>query len=159
MGHHGLFGKQNMYEHSMRVPLMLTGPAIKPDKIRSPVYLQDIMPTTLELAGVPVPPQVQFSSLLPAIRGGGGAYDAVYGGYMDLQRMIVKGNYKMILYPKIKKIRLYNLKKDPNEMTDLAGNKKYKTVMKKLFAKLLALQNEVGDTLDLRTVYTEYNTW
>jgi len=46
-----------------------------------------------------------------------------------------------------------------NKTIHSGRGKKYKTVVKKLFAKLLALHNEVGDTLDLRTVYTEYNTW
>ncbi len=48
IGHHGLFGKQNMFEHSMKVPLIVTGPGIPPEKrIEAPVYLQDIMPATL----------------------------------------------------------------------------------------------------------------
>jgi choline-sulfatase len=113
------------------------------------------MPTTLELAGTQIPPQVQFKSLLRAMRGEGGAYDAVYGGYMQLQRMVTADGWKMILYPEIKKVRLYNLKKDPNEMNDLADDKAYEPVKNKLFAKLLMLQTETGDTLDLKAVYPQ----
>ena len=52
VGHHGLMGKQNMFEHSVRVPLIARGPGLAENqRIRCPVYLQDIMPTTLELAG------------------------------------------------------------------------------------------------------------
>ncbi len=153
LGHHGLFGKQNMYDHSMRVPLMVTGPGIEHGTVESPVYLQDIMPTALELAEADVPPQVQFKSLLGSLRGKSGAYDAVYGGYMNLQRMVIEGDYKMILYPEIKKVLLYNLKKDPGEMGDLADDKKYNALKKKLFAKLLTLQTETGDPLDLKAVY------
>lgn len=156
VGHHGLFGKQNMYDHSVRVPLMVTGPGIQPGTVESPVYLQDIMPTTLELAGVKKPAQVQFQSLLPVLQGrSNGAYDAVYGGYMSLQRMVTQDGYKMILYPKIKKVLLYNLKKDPQEMNDLAGEKQYAKTLKKLFATLLDLQKETGDSLDLKNVYPE----
>jgi len=154
-GHHGLMGKQNMYDHSMRVPLMVTGPGINPGTIESPVYLQDIMPTTLELAGAGIPSQVQFKSLLPAMRGEGGPYDAIYGGYMQLQRMVADDGCKMILYPKINKVRLYNLKKDPEEMTDLGEDKNYNAIKERLFAKLLILQTETGDTLDLKTVYPQ----
>ena len=56
VGHHGLIGKQNLYEHSTQVPFIITGPDIKSDHIiNTPIYLQDIMPTTLELAEVDIP--------------------------------------------------------------------------------------------------------
>ncbi len=158
VGHHGLLGKQNMYDHSMRVPLMVAGPGIKSGKIDSPVYLQDIMPTTLELAGAHIPTQVQFKSLLPVMQDhNSNPYDAIYGGYMNLQRMVIENNYKMILYPEIKKVRLYDLKKDPNEMIDLGEDKKYNAIRTKLFAVLQALQKETGDPLDLKAVYP--NLW
>ena len=57
---------------------------------------------------------------------------------------------KLILYPKVPKARLYNLDADPFEMKDLAGEQGSKALMKKLFAKLLALQKEMGDDLDLK---------
>lgn len=155
VGHHGLIGKQNMYDHSVRVPLMVTGPGIpKNKKISHPVYLQDIMPTTLQLAGVEQPDHVQFNSLLPAIQGEKTKpYDAIYGGYLKLQRMITYDGYKLILYPEIQRARLFNIKKDPQEINDLAGKKKYEPVMKKLFARFLKLQQETGDPLDLKNVY------
>ncbi|MEN8127269.1 MAG: sulfatase-like hydrolase/transferase [Planctomycetota bacterium] len=152
-GHHGLMGKQNMYDHSVRVPLMVMGPGVGRGTVESPVYLQDIMPTTLELAGAEIPPQVQFKSLLGSMQGKGGPYDAVYGGYMNSQRMVTDDGYKMILYPKIKKVRLFDLKQDPEEMTDLGEDKKYDSVKKTLFAKLLSLQTEIGDALDLKAIY------
>jgi arylsulfatase A-like enzyme len=157
IGHHGLFGKQNLYDHSVRVPLVVCGPGVPQGKRTStPVYLQDIMPTTLELAGVPVPEHVQFKSLMPLVRGtAAGSYDAIYGGYLDLQRSVKQDGYKLLLYPKIAKARLYNLRDDPNEMNDLAGDPRYGPVMKKLFATLLALQKETGDELDLQGVYPE----
>ncbi|MHC4624557.1 MAG: sulfatase-like hydrolase/transferase, partial [Planctomycetota bacterium] len=70
VGHHGLMGKQNMFDHSVRVPLMVVGPGIPANKkIDAAVYLQDIMPTTLELAGINKPSDVQFKSLMPLIQG------------------------------------------------------------------------------------------
>ncbi|MEC7609986.1 MAG: sulfatase-like hydrolase/transferase, partial [Verrucomicrobiota bacterium] len=68
VGHHGLLGKQNMYEHSLRVPFIIVGPGVdKNTTIKEPIYLQDIMPTTLELAGTEVPKSVEFKSLLPIL--------------------------------------------------------------------------------------------
>ena len=46
VGHHGLLGKQNLYEHSTRVPFIVQGPGIpKGKQIEAPIYLQDVMPT------------------------------------------------------------------------------------------------------------------
>ncbi len=155
VGHHGLIGKQNLFDHSVRVPLMVSGPGVAQGrKIATPVYLQDIMPSTLELAGVRKPDHVQFRSLLPLMDGRRDtSYDAVYGGYFSFQRMVTKGNWKLLLYPRIKKVLLFDLAKDPAEMNDRSGDPAVKPVIKKLFAELLKLQKETGDTLDLRAVY------
>ncbi len=151
VGHHGLIGKQNMYDHSVRVPLVINGPGIpKNKKLTMPIYLQDIMPSALELAGVEKPRQVQFKSLIPLINGKtNSSYDAIYGGYIDLQRMITAGGYKMIYYPKIGKTLLYNLKADPLEMKNLADDPTYFDRIRKLRRRLKILQKEVGDKLNI----------
>jgi choline-sulfatase len=158
VGHHGLFGKQNLYDHSVRVPFVAVGPGIESNrKIAAPIYLQDVMPTSLELAGVEKPKHVQYHSLLPLLRGetDKSSYDALYGAYLDLQRSVTLDGYKLILYPKIKRMRLYRLSDDPGEMNDLAEDEKCRPVIQKLFTRLLELQPEVGDTLDLKSVYGE----
>lgn len=157
VGHHGLLGKQNLYDHSVRVPLMVTGPGVARGKeIDRPVYLQDIMATTLELAGVEKPDHVEFKSLLPLIRGKDVVpYDAIYGAYLDAQRAVTMDGYKLILYPRVPVARLYNLVEDPKEMDDLADKPGSTPIMSKLFARLLDLQEEVGDTLDLKAAYPE----
>ena len=150
-GHHGLLGKQNMYDHSMRVPLTLSGPGIAANKrIETPVYLQDIMPTTLEWAGLPQPAQVEFKSLTPLLRGEETApYDAVYGAYMMRQRMVTKEGFKLIYYPKTETTLLFDLKADPLEMKNLAGLEEYAAREKSLWAALRNLQGTMGDTLAL----------
>jgi arylsulfatase A-like enzyme len=157
VGQHGLMGKQNMFDHSVRVPLMVVGPGIEAGrKISGPVYLQDIMPSTLELADVEKPDHVEFRSLFPLINGERDRnYDAIYGGYLAVQRMVTWGDHKLILYPKAKKALLFNVKKDPLEMKDLSDTEM--ATAKKLFARLLELQQETGDTLDLTSVFPELN--
>ncbi|NLS96069.1 MAG: sulfatase-like hydrolase/transferase [Planctomycetaceae bacterium] len=157
VGHHGLMGKQNLHDHSVRVPLMVTGPGVpKGKKIDTPVYLQDIMATTLELAGVEKPDHVEFKSLMPLIRGEKVVpYDAIYGGYLDAQRSVTMDGHKLILYPAVSVARLYNLVDDPLEMNDLAGKPESKPIMKKLFARLLELQAQFDDEVDLKSVYPE----
>jgi len=157
VGHHGLMGKQNLYDHSVRVPLIVTGPGVpKGRTIAAPVYLQDIMPSTLELAGAAKPEHVQFRSLMPLIAGKATqSHDAVYGAYLGLQRMVTDEGWKLLLYPRIKKVRLYHLEEDPLEMKDLAGDPKHAPVIRRLFATLLKLQKEAGDTLDLRAAFPD----
>ena len=70
-----------------------------------------------------------------------------------LQRSVKQDGYKLILYPKIAKARLYHVKGDPHEMKDLAQDPSRLAVMRQLFAKFVALQAEVGDSMDLAGVY------
>jgi choline-sulfatase len=155
VGRHGLMGKQNMFDHSVRVPLMVVGPDVpKNRKIDARVYLQDVMATSLELSGTTKPDYVQFESLLPLINGKTDkGRDAIYGAYLQGQRMVTYGDYKMILYPSISKAILYNIAKDPQELIDLAGQKKHQPTLSKLFAKLQELQKETGDKLDLKGAF------
>jgi arylsulfatase A-like enzyme len=155
VGHHGLFGKQNLYDHSTRVPFMVVGPKVaKGKKINTPIYMQDVMPTTLELAGVKKPEHVQFKSVLPILNGEKKQqYDAIYGGYLNVQRSATIDGWKLILYPNIKKVRLFNTNDDPMEMKDLGDAKAQQGRIKTLFAKLLELQKQTGDKLDLKSVY------
>ncbi|QCX39737.1 DUF4976 domain-containing protein [Aureibaculum algae] len=157
VGEHGLIGKQNMYDHSMRVPLMIVGPNIpKGKKIATDVYMQDVMATTLELAGIEKPKYVEFNSLTNQIDGtdSKGSYDAIYGTYeKKSQRMIRRDGYKLIVYPKSEKILLYNLKEDPQELKDIAAEPQSKEKIKTLFVELMELQKQMGDQLDLSIIY------
>lgn len=156
VGHHGLFGKQNLYEHSTRVPFIAVGPGIPKGKENSnAIYLQDVMPTSLELAGAKTPDHIQFHSLLSQLRGEQSCtdYPSVYGAYLALQRSVTHDGKKLILYPKVPLARLYDIEKDPHEMTDLAKGGKNLKLQKELFTKLLELQKETGDTLDLKATF------
>ncbi len=159
VGDHGFIGKQNLYDRSIRVPLMIAGPGIPRGKQNHElVYLQDIMPSTLALAGTEQPAQVDFHSLLPLAvdENKASAYEAVYGAYLNRQRMVRTKEYKLIIYPSISKALLYHLTADPDELIDLAGRKEYKAAMKTLFQKLFKLQKETGDKQDLSAVYEKY---
>ena len=154
VGQHGLLGKQNMYEHSMRAPLIVAGPDIPAGKrIETPVYIQDIMPSILELGNVEKPASVDFKSLLPLAKGTqvDNQYDVVYGVYMMRQRMIVKDNMKLIAYPEANVLRLYDLDKDPLEMNDLAGQEAYFKKKQELLEALKRLQTGMKDDLVLDT--------
>jgi choline-sulfatase len=149
-GQHGLMGKQNLYDHSVRVPLMVVGPGVPSEKkIDAPVYLQDIMPTTLQLAGAKKPDHVQFTSLLPMIEGQASPYKAIYGAYLDKQRSVRTDRHKLILYPAAKVYRLYDVASDPLERDDLSAEAGQQGTIKQLFGDLQTLQKEFNDSLDL----------
>ncbi|MGD2123149.1 MAG: sulfatase-like hydrolase/transferase [Gemmatimonadota bacterium] len=151
VGQHGLMGKQNQFDHSVRVPLVIAGPDIPTGMILdTPVYLQDVMPTTLELAGIPIPEHVQFRSFMPLVRGREDeSYQAIYGGYRHLQRMVTRGDYKLVLYPSIEKRLLFNLREDPLEMRNLAEDPDQAERIDRMMALLVDLQRQTGDTLRL----------
>jgi len=153
VGHHGLLGKQNMFDHSVRTPLIVTGPGIpKHEKRDQQVYLQDIMATTYELAAVAKPEHVFFNSLLPLIKSKSkiSNYQEIYSCYMDRQRMVRTDRYKLIYYPKIQKTLLFDLKNDPNEKNDIAGNKQNDALIRNLRTRLISEQKLNGDTLVLK---------
>lgn len=152
-GNHGLIGKQNMYEHSMKPPLFVVGPDVPAGERRDAfVYLQDIMATTLDLADVEKPDYVEFNSLMPLIENGGqeSPYDSVYGCYLaDKQRMVRVGDYKLLVYPQAPRLRLYNVGEDPNELNDLSGNPEQWQRIRELYGELKQVQEEMNDPLDL----------
>ncbi len=158
IGHHGLVGKQNMYDHSMRVPLIVVGPDVPENEKRDmQVYLQDLMATTLDLAGVEKPEYVEFNSLIPMINQevDHSSYPEIYGAYMNLQRMVRTEKFKMIVYPKAKKVLIYDMVNDPLEMTDLADDANYAEVKTELAAKLKSQQELMDDPLDLHEFFPE----
>src|SRR5699024_2608795 len=68
LGQHGMMGKQSLYEHSLRVPLLLAGPGIEAGRVLDPLSLHaDLLPTLLGRAGAPVPPGVQGHDLGPLL--------------------------------------------------------------------------------------------
>lgn len=161
VGRHGLIGKQSQFDHSIRAPFMISGPTIPKDKkVSEDIYIQDAMATTLELAGIKKPEYVFFNSVLDLATGKQtkGNYDAIYNGYIDLQRMIRKDGYKLIVYPKIEKVLLYNLNNDPEEMHNLSEDDAYKTKVNDMFKDLIQLQKDMNDPLDISEIYNKIKT-
>ncbi|WP_066630866.1 sulfatase-like hydrolase/transferase [Labilibacter marinus] len=156
VGEHGLFGKQNLYDHSVRPPFVMTGPGLeKGKKVDAEIYLQDAMATALDLAGSAKKDSVFFNSIVPLAVGETtkSAYNGIYGGYLTKQRSIRKDGFKLILYPDVKVVKLFDLKADPLEMTNLASDDNQKERVATMFAELKGLQTTVGDELNLDEFY------
>lgn len=149
VGHHGLMGKQNMYDHSVRMPFFISGPGINAgNQSDALVYLQSIYATTCEMAGLEIPETVDFPSLKGILDGKEEkVHDAIFGNYRHYQRMVRTDTHKLILYPHNGNQQLFDLENDPEEMVNVIDDDNYKSVKSELYTKLLALQEEVGDTL------------
>jgi arylsulfatase A-like enzyme len=155
IGQHGLMGKQNLYDHSIRVPLVVVGPDIpNGKKLDQDVYVQDVMATSLDLAGIPKPTHVEFNSFLDIIKDPTkkSHYAGIYGCYMNDQRIIRKDGYKLLVFPRADKVLLFNMNNDPKEMKNLADNPQHAETVKRLFADLVRLQKDMGDELDLEAI-------
>ena len=82
-------------------------------------------------------------------------YPEIYGAYMNLQRMVRTENYKLIVYPRAKKMLLFNVAEDPEEMNDLADNPEFKTIKSKMINRLKKQQKSMNDPLDLHSFLPE----
>ncbi len=157
IGRHGLMGKQNMYAHSARVPLVVVGPGVPAGERRdAPVYMQDLMATALDLAGARAPEGMAFRSLRPLLadaRAPGRQH--IYSAYITGQRMVTDGSHKLVLYPAVPRALLFDLKADPLETKDLSGEPAMMPVMKRLFSAFRKLQAETGDVLDVAKAFPE----
>lgn len=159
VGMHGLMGKQNQYDHTIRIPLIFKGPNIKKGAIATgQVYMQSLFATTCELANIPIPNTVDFRSLIPQLKSTASeGEEYIYGSYRHLQRMIRTTQYKLIVYPQANRIQLFDLQADPYETKDLSSSLEHQEIKRMLFNKLQEKQKEFEDTIVLGAL-DNYNT-
>lgn len=146
IGSHGLLGKQNMYEHSVRAPLIFAGPGVPQGRSDALCYLYDVFSTLCELAGLPLPPTVEGKSLAKIMQGRAeNVRDEIFGAYRDVQRMIRTDQWKLIYYPKVNRTQLFDLKADPREMLDLSEKPRHADTVAQLRTRLAFLQRHFDD--------------
>jgi arylsulfatase A-like enzyme len=159
LGDHGWFDKRFMYEHSLRMPLLVRYPKqIKPGSINNAIVLNlDFAPTFLDFAGVTPPNDMQGRSLRPLLKGSAPQNwrTSMYYHYYEYPAVhMVKRHYgvrtrryKLIhFYYDIDAWELYDLEKDPNELNNVYDDPAYTDVVKQLKAELERLRKEYKDT-------------
>ena len=158
IGRHGLTGKQNLYEHTWRVPFIVKGPGIKADmRAEGNIYLLDVLPTLCDLAGIEIPETVQGKSFKTVLLGKESTirdvmYGVYCGGTKPGMRTVKMGDWKLIKYDMmdgaVRETQLFNLAENPNEylpehgktgemQTNLASHPKYADTLKMMEALLL----------------------
>ncbi|MBI1313298.1 sulfatase-like hydrolase/transferase, partial [bacterium] len=125
VGRHGLMGKQNLYEHTWRVPFIVRGPGIKAGSRTSGyIYLLDVLPTLCDLAGVDVPDVVEGKSFRPVLEGKTQRirdvlYGVYCGGTRPGMRSVKTDGWKLIEYDtldgQVRETQLFDLSTNPKE--------------------------------------------
>lgn len=150
VGQHGLLGKQNIYDHSIRVPLIITGPGIKGNQQSSSLcYLLDVFPTLCELSGVAAPESIEGKSLNPILENPETLLrDHVFLSFIHTQRGVrTKDNWKLIQYFVNGKNtgQLFNLNKDEWEVNNLFDHPEYQAKQAELQSLLMQYMVEMED--------------
>lgn len=150
-GSHGLIGKQNLYEHSIRVPLIISGPGIPAGRRTGALcYLFDLLPTLGKLCGVSGPPTSEGLDFTAALRNPAQPARAeMFFAYRQVQRAVRDQRWKLIRYPLVNKTQLFDLQADPNEVHNLAEQPLHRAKIAELLAMLAQKQKEFGDDTPL----------
>ena len=160
MGEHGWFDKRFMYEESLSTPLLMHLPKglTARGEINEMVQNIDYAPTFLELAGAPIPADIQGVSLVPLLKGKHPKNwrKSLYYHYYEYPAEhnvrrhygVRNERYKLIhFYNGVDAWELYDLKTDPTEMHNLYGRPGMEKVTREMKKELLRLQVQYDDSI------------
>ena len=150
IGSHGLLGKQSVYEHSMKAPLVFAGPNIPHGDTGAFAYLYDIPTTIMSLTGSETSEGVSGKDLSRIWTGKADSVrDEIFLAYEKYMRALRWKKWKLIRYAHINKTQLFNVAKDPHELKDLSDDPSHEKQLSILMARMEAAQQQYGDDLPL----------
>jgi len=171
LGEHGFFDKRFMYEEALHMPFVIRYPGkIQPGTVVDDIVTNiDFAPTLLDMAGVPIPEQVQGKSFFNNLKGDTSEdwqqsmyyhyYEYPYYHRVQPHYGIRNQRYKLIhFYYDVDVWEFYDLKKDPNEMKNLIHSKSYTILIKQLKKELYKLKENYGNKLSLEELRTISDT-
>jgi arylsulfatase A-like enzyme/lysophospholipase L1-like esterase len=143
LGEHGWYDKRWMFEESLKMPFLIRWPGVIEPGVRSRTLIQNIdyAPTFLEMAGLPAPADLQGRSLVPVFRNQGRPTpdwrDAIYYAYYENAAVhnvpvhdgVRTDRYKLMFFPRTREWQLFDLEKDPNELTSVHGHTDYQPIL------------------------------
>jgi len=166
IGRHGLMGKQNLYQHTWRVPFVVAGPGVKTGtRVEGNIYLLDVLATLCDLARIPPPESNEGTSFKRVLEGNTQAvrdvlYGVYCGGSKPGMRCVKQGDWKLIQYEapdrSVVETQLFNLKANPDELLvehgsvnpmhkNLATDPEYSAQLSKMQTLLLAEMRRLDD--------------
>jgi arylsulfatase A-like enzyme len=156
LGDNGMYDKRFMYEPSLHIPLLITGPGVKPGTVTDAFAINpDFAPTFLDFAGLPIPSDMQGRSLKPVLMGkvpDDWRKSMYYRYYHDPGHHNTRAHYgvrtathKLIHYWKVDGWELFDLKADPTEQKNLYGQAAMAEITAELKAELLRLKRDLRD--------------
>ena len=151
VGSHGLMGKQNLYDHSVRVPLIFAGPGIPEHKQSDAFcYLFDIFPSLCAAIGIDAPPSNDGQNLLPIMHDQATTrYQYVHTAYTKFQRAVRDQRWKLIAYAVdgVYREQLFDLENDPQELVDCIDKPEFQGERQRLRQALRQWQSDWHDDL------------
>ena len=165
VGQHGLLGKQNLYDHSIRVPSIISGPGVPSSrKVDALTFSYDMFPTLCDLTGLSIPETIASRSLVPLMQNQAGQVrESVFSLYQDVQRSVTQGDWKLIrTYHSTEsragedRVQLFNIAADPWEQVDLTADPEHQPRLQQLAAELADWQQQVEDPWANRPVLPEH---
>jgi len=162
IGDHGWYDKRWMYEESLKMPFIVKWPGVVKAGSRNTDLVQnlDYAQTFLEIAGAPQPKDMQGLSLVPLLKGEAPKdwRKEIYYHYYEYPSVhmiprhygVRTKRYKLMhFYQFGKEWEMYDLKTDPDELTNIYGNKKTEKVQKSLTNRLKNLRKHYEDDSDV----------
>ena len=157
LGEHGWYDKRWMFEESLSMPFIIKGPGVPKTGVRSDAIIQNIdyAPTFLDIAGAEIPSDMQGTSILPVLRNEGQAptdwRKAIYYEYSGEETHAVAqhdgvrdSRFKLMHFPRTDEWMLFDLEKDPDEMTNVVAVAEYETVLKQMKGLYTDLRKQYG---------------
>lgn len=133
LGEKDITGKNTLWKHSTRVPLIFAGPGVTPGgRCSQPAELLDIYPTLIDLCGTPAQPGLEGHSLRPQLKNAKSKrqWPAITTANQN-NHSVVTDKWRFIQYADGSH-ELYNFHKDWDEHINLASNPKYKKIIGEL---------------------------
>ncbi len=166
LGEHGWFDKRFIYDESFKTPLLMKWPGVIEPGIVNEEMVQnlDFAPTFLQMAGIPVPGNMQGESIMPLLEGNEDQWtrEAVYYHYYEYPAVhqvkrhyaIVTKEYKLVhFYYDVDEWELYNRLRDPLEVNNVYDDPEYAQIIEQLKGELQALRVKYGDSEELDQHY------
>jgi N-acetylglucosamine-6-sulfatase len=143
LGEHGWYDKRWMFEESLLMPFLIRWPGVIKAGVKSDALIQNIDygPTFLDVAGAPVPAEMQGRSMVPMLRNQGKASaswrDAIYYAYYENAAVhsvpvhdgVRTDRYKLMFFPRTREWNLFDLETDPQEMKSVHADPNYATIL------------------------------